>query len=775
MKSVVFRKIFFYMLTVFTVFTLLLSSSANVLADAVQSSQTTSSTISKVGSSESSVSNPAPPTNSASTSSVSDADATETNKTKLAASSHTPSDISNRITGLTVVDRDSGTAKGQYTDGNFLSVRGTFSDRAGKILGGDYIKVAWPTSGQAIINGFNGQKDLYIDGINVGIYRVDANGATLTFNDNINNLSNVHGDFSFDVQVRNFSSEDQSISINSGSAIVRVNTKGVTGGEDRPTGQGWRGSKVGNLSNYQGENTIRWGIYLNSERARLDKDIVVDDTMQGGQELKKDRITVIVDRGRQLRLADFLNQYPKSSATVEDNKIHFNFNAKEFSGHGLAISYTTVITDNDLSNFDNSAIVSYKLVGEEAKTVTYNKSVQNASFDASVTGTEPGELKIIKKVSGKDQVLPGVKFKITYPSGKEIYETTNNSGIIDIKNLPAGTYKAQEVSAPDWIDVESVKDKVYEIRVSASEKGRALVVYNTPKRTKRDTDSIPWTDYSNNKAKTVIPWTDYSNNKAKIVIPWTDYSNNKAKIVIPWTDYSNNKAKEVIPWTDYSNNKAKEVIPWTDYSNNKAKVVIPWTDYSNNKAKIVIPWTDYSNNKAKVVIPWTDYSNNKAKVVIPWTDYSNNKAKEVIPWTDYSNNKAKEVIPWTDYSNNKAKEVIPWTPLTPAKEVKPWVPLKPSTTVIPWTELTTAESSSEPKQEASSTKNSTNSSSISSSNSSTSSSISSASSSERKQAAKKGNFLPQTGEKSTMLISIVGVALIILSIVIILNRRKENK
>ena len=686
MERAVFRKIFFYMLTVFTVFTLLLGSSANVLADTVQSSQTTSSTISEVDSSKSNVSNPAPPANNASTSNVSSANTTETNKSKLVASNHTPSDVSNRITGLTVVDRDSKAAKSQYFDGDFLSVKGKFSDRAGKILGGDYIKVAWPTSGQALINGFNGQKDLYIDGINVGIYRVDANGATLTFNDNINDLSNVHGDFSFDVQVRNFSNEDQSVSINSGSIIVRVSTKGVaTGGEDRPTGQGWRGSKVGSLSNYGGENTIRWGIYLNSEQARLDKNIVVDDIIQGGQRLKKDKITIFVDKN-QFRLDEFLKKYPSSSATIEDDSIHFNFSSKEFSGHKLILSYTTVITDNDLSNFDNSATVSYKLVGEEAKTVTYNKSVQNVSFDASVTGTEPGELKIIKKVSGKNEVLPGVKFKITYPTGKEVYETTDNSGVIDIKNLPAGTYKVQEVSAPDWIDIEHAKDKVYDVKVSASEKGRALIVYNSPKRTKRDTDSIPW------------------------------------------TDYSNNKAKEVIPWTDYSNNKAKEVIPWTDYSNNKAKEVIPWTDYSNNKAK------------------------------------------EVIPWTDYSNNKAKEVIPWTDYSNNKAKEVIPWTPLTPATEVRPWIPLKPSTEVTPWIELTSAKSTSEPKQETSSAKDTPSSSSTSSS-----SSISSVSTSSSKQVAKKGNFLPQTGEKSTVLISIVGVALVVLSIVIVLNRRKENK
>ena len=114
--------------------------------------------------------------------------------------------------------------------------------------------------------------------------------------------------------------------------------------------------------------------------------------------------------------------------------------------------------------------------------------------------------------------------------------------------------------------------------------------------------------------------------------------------------------------------------------------------------------------------------------------------------------------------------MIPWTPLTPATEVRPWIPLKPSTEVTPWIELTSAKSTSEPKQETSSAKDTPSSSSTSSS-----SSISSVSTSSSKQVAKKGNFLPQTGEKSTVLISIVGVALVVLSIVIVLNRRKENK
>ena len=293
--------------------------------------------------------------------------------------------------------------------------------------------------------------------------------------------------------------------------------------------------------------------------------------------------------------------------------------------------------------------------GQEVQNFTYQKTVQNISFGADITGTLPGELKIFKyyPTDKGPQALAGVTFRIKNVATGETFEaTTEQNGIITRQRMLPGKYEVREISAPDWIDFAKVQGQVWTVEVLEDQPGQTLMIKNEKKRT-----SIPWT--------VIDP-------SAK------DRPKRDVTEIIPWTDYSNNPAKTVIPWTDYSNNPAKTVIPWTDYSNNPAKTVIPWMDYSNNPAKTVIPWTDYSNKVAKTVIPWTDYSNNVAKTVIPWTDYSNNVAKTVIPWTDYSNNPAKTVIPWTDYSNNVAKTV---KPALPAEQPTKWLPLAPATVI----------------------------------------------------------------------------------------------
>ncbi len=534
-------------------------------------------------------------------------------------------DISNRLTSLTVTDRDKGKQR-IYDSGSFLKVEGAFCDQAGSIKGGDYIKITWSNQSQnreAYLQGFSGSKPLYVDNVNVGQYVVTADGATLTFNDNVNDLRNVCGTFSFMMNAFNYSNRDQTLRFNNTSITVAKR-------DDSPVGpdvvkQEWRGDKTGSVQTYDGKNWIAWGVYLNSNRAQLDGVVTVHDEIPDGLTLDTSQTYVWLDGNIGMRLDEFKTRFPKSSIKISGGVIDITIDGKELSGHKLSVAYRTEINDADAINFTNNAQVAYQLQNEQVETTSYSTTVFNVTFDATVTGTKPNELKIIKYLEdkGSKKLLPGVTFEIRHCGTDDVWrKTTDDQGMIDMKDMPEGDYEIREVAAPQGIDLNEVKDKVWIVKVSASQEGKALQVVN------HKVKSIPWTDYSDNLAKVVIPWTDYSDNLAKTVIPWTDYSNNLAKVVIPWTDYSDNLAKTVIPWTDYSNNLAKVVIPWTDYSDNLAKVVIPWTDYSDNLAKTVIPWTDYSNNLAKVVIPWTDYSDNLAKTVIPWTDYSKNSARK---------------------------------------------------------------------------------------------------------------------------------------------------
>ena len=60
-------------------------------------------------------------------------------------------------------------------------------------------------------------------------------------------------------------------------------------------------------------------------------------------------------------------------------------------------------------------------------------------------------------------------------------EKTNAQGIIELTNVPAGTYVVREIAAPAFIDLTKVKDQEWQIKVSASEAGQALVIVNEKK------------------------------------------------------------------------------------------------------------------------------------------------------------------------------------------------------------------------------------------------------------------------------------------------------
>ena len=481
-------------------------------------------------------------------------------------SNHQPQDVSDRITNLTVVERDSKKSQSIYNDGAYVTVSGTFSDARGKIRGGDTIHVNWPNSGQAYVNSYVGGKDLYVNGAMVGHYTVDQTGATLTFNDKINDLQNVSGNFSFDVEVRNTDEQNQTIQITAGSTAASIPVKGITkGSSEQPSGKGWRGDKVGMILNRGDHNALAWGIYLNSNAAALGSDIICSDTIQGGQQFDPDsaynRITV---NGQSLSFDQFKAAYPNSSIEINGKTLTFRFNKDEFSGKTILVGYGTKITDNDLAVFNGGRLtVSYQLREDsQPTTVEYSYSVKNVSFDANVTGTKPGEMKIINKYTddeGKIKILPDATFEVIKPDSESMTYTTDENGVIDIKDLPAGKYTIKQITVPDWIDFSKAKDQTWTIEISDRENGTPLIVYNEVKK------SIPWTPLT--PAKEVKPWTPLT--PAKEVKPWTPLT--PAKEVKPWTPLT--PAKEVKPWTPLTS--AKEVKPWTPLT--PAKEVKPWT------------------------------------------------------------------------------------------------------------------------------------------------------------------------------------------------------
>lgn len=389
-------------------------------------------------------------------------------------------------------------------------------------------------------------------------------------------------------------------------------------------------------------NALAWGIYLNSNAAALGSDIICSDTIQGGQQFDPDsaynRITV---NGQSLSFDQFKAAYPNSSIEINGKTLTFRFNKDEFSGKTILVGYGTKITDNDLAVFNNTANVSYQLKEDsQPTTVEYSYSVKNVSFDANVTGTKPGEMKIINKYTddeGKIKILPDATFEVIKPDDESMTYTTDENGVIDIKDLPAGKYTIKQITVPDWIDFSKAKDQTWTIEISDNANGTPLIVYNDVKK------SIPWTPLT--PSKDVKPWVPLT--PAKDVKPWTPLT--PAKEVKPWTPLT--PAKEVKPWTPLT--PAKEVKPWTPLTPAKdgnsddhsmpAAIIKPADKHADSEATATPSTSAAHTNKSNAVAD-NNYSSQPQPVAKPAADNGViAQAQKLLPKTG---NHASNAICW---------------------------------------------------------------------------------------------------------------------------------
>lgn len=477
-------------------------------------------------------------------------------------------DVSDRVTDLQIVNSETGQGQAEYPDGARMTLTGQFSDQAGKIHAGDYIKVAWTADADpatACVKGFAGSKDLEIDGLNVGRYEVSESGAVLTFNQNIEKFTKeVHGDFSFEVVGRNLDQRDHFFTFSSGQAAAVVTASGQGAApSDRPQKQAWDSEKVGDMrSDYaSGRNYIMWGLYLNSNRAYLDGDITVSDPMPAGTELDPASVWVEID-GRRFSLAEFGQAFPGAEIAASNNALNCRFDQADFSARKVMVCYQTTVTNLTEAKFDNEAAISYRLQGQSEQTTTAGKTVKNIAFDAHVYGTKPKELKIVKLDADEKTPIKGVEFSVIGPDSQRQELATDENGIIDLTDLAPGDYQVQETKAASGYDLA---DRVHSVKVSAAQDGQALVVYNHKSKIK---ESIPWTTLT--PAKKTVPWTSLV--PAKKTVPWTPLTPAKT---IPIDDKkvpagSGDDAKPWLPLTP-----AKKTVPWTSLT--PAKKIVPWT------------------------------------------------------------------------------------------------------------------------------------------------------------------------------------------------------
>ncbi|SFE42758.1 Cna protein B-type domain-containing protein [Peptostreptococcaceae bacterium pGA-8] len=392
-------------------------------------------------------------------------------------------DISNKVvTNLQVSPAD-------IQDGGKTRVKVDFAENKNhNIQEGDIITITWTRQPDIQFSGFVSEWDLEIQGKIVGKVVIGQDKAVITFNEKINNLYDVEGFVSFEVEGRNFtqtSEEDTKL------GIISSGDKNATVSITKPQSGnvGVFYYKTGNMDTNDTEH-VNWWLNANMQKAYVDKEIRIEDEIQGGQELVNDSFQITVtgsSGGEYSSTQDFENRYDGSSIIVDQNKIKIRIPQKWASLNQFSIYYQTKIIAPKQEKFVNNSKAWYQEHGKDAvEGKDFNWAVDNINVNAGITGTVKGELKIIKNVEGTATPIKGVKFLLKNDAGTEFMDgqseiilETNEDGIANIKGLPVGNYKVKEIEAPKWVDFDplTVPELTFEIKDDDIE-GKLLNVEN---------------------------------------------------------------------------------------------------------------------------------------------------------------------------------------------------------------------------------------------------------------------------------------------------------
>ncbi|WP_415409282.1 Cna B-type domain-containing protein [Staphylococcus agnetis] len=376
------------------------------------------------------------------------------------------SDISSRnVTSLSV-------SSPQINDGDKTKVRVEFNDRAGKIQNGDTIKVTWPNYGDVKIEGYSKTVPLDVKGTVVGQAVITPEGATITFNQNVDNLNDVSGFAEFEVQGRNLtnttSSDTKTGTISSGTKTVELS---VTKGEAGTGGVFYY--KTGDMLPNDTEN-VRWFLNINNEKSAVVKEVRISDQIQGGQKLNLSSLTIQVQgthpnyfTGENV-ISDFEKYYPGSVLSINEtnNTIDVIIPQGYASYNNFTISYKTKITNDSQKEFVNKTQAWYQEHNQpEVAGKSFDYTVQNISANAGIQGTVKGELKIQKLDKDTQQPIQNVKFTLTNEDGSNPRElVTDAQGLANIKNLPSGKYIIKEIEAPSPYVFDKNKEYPFELK-----------------------------------------------------------------------------------------------------------------------------------------------------------------------------------------------------------------------------------------------------------------------------------------------------------------------
>ncbi|WP_333730811.1 Cna B-type domain-containing protein [Bacillus pacificus] len=371
-----------------------------------------------------------------------------------------------------------------YGEKNTIHVN--FSEKPGKKMkSGDTLTLALPPE----LKGYSGTIPLKDDSGRIfGTCQINASNVVCTFNDTVEKLENIRGNFNFTVQGTNVEAgKTKDVQTNLGTDLEKQMVS-ITHPKGEGTEPGIFFYKSGDIQPDK-SNEVRWFLNINLKKQYLHDNIVLKDTLQEGQTLNKDSFTITINNKEYLSLKQFQDRGYGYIKLISDNSFEVVIYRHMANATSFTVFYTSTITDSGkkLKYLQNDYKLDYQILYEKPSTESNSVKVENISFGGGAEGVLPakGTLQIVKHIEGDEKkFIPGVSFKLFTESGQQIGDsyTTNQDGIVEAPNLTPGNYYVQEISAPNYVEFDSQAKIPFTIKTDATN-GIKLMVPNKLKTT----------------------------------------------------------------------------------------------------------------------------------------------------------------------------------------------------------------------------------------------------------------------------------------------------
>ncbi|OJD65267.1 Cna B-type domain-containing protein, partial [Bacillus sp. NH11B] len=342
--------------------------------------------------------------------------------------------------------------------GEKTSIRVNFSEKPGKKMkSGDTLTLALPPE----LQGYSGTIALKDEaGLVFGTCQINRNNVVCTFNDTVEKLENIRGNFNFTVQGTNVEAgKTKDVQTNLGTNLEKQ-TVSITHSKGGGTEPGIFFYKAGDIQPDK-SNEIRWFLNINLKKQYLHDNIVLKDTLQEGQMLNKDSFYITINSRENLSLEEFQKRGYGYIKFTSDNSFEVVIYRHMGNATSFTVAYKSTITESgkNLKFLQNDYKLDYQILYEKPTSESNSVKVENISFGGGAEGDLPakGTLQIVKHITGDEKkFIPGVSFKLYTESGQQIggSYTTNKDGVVEASNLTPGNYYVQEISAPNYVEFD---------------------------------------------------------------------------------------------------------------------------------------------------------------------------------------------------------------------------------------------------------------------------------------------------------------------------------